>query len=108
MRFLFSSDFCRTSIIYAYCYPGKTGKGNHLYIGYAPYVITSNVQLRLLTKTEFKDADGNSFITDCSRIISLDCKNGHVWLTYMAKNDSGVENACYKYFYIKASDLVGE
>ena len=95
-------------IIYAYCYPGKTGKGNHLYIGYAPYVITSNVQLRLLSKTEFKDADGNSFITDCSRIISLDCKNGHVWLTYMAKNDSGVENACYKYFYIKASDLVGE
>ena len=99
-----SSDFCRMSIIYAYCYPGKgNGQGNHLYIGYAPYVIESNVQLRLLTKTEFKDAGGNSFITDCSRIISLDCKNGHVWLTYMNS-----DNTAYKYFYIKASDLVGE
>lgn len=90
-------------IIYAYCYPGKSGKGNHLYIGYAPYVITSDARLRLLTKVEFKDTDDNSFITDCSRIISLDCKNGHVWLTYMNK-----ENTSYKYFYIKASDLIGE
>ncbi len=91
-------------IIYAYCYPGKdNGKGNHLYIGYVPYIITSDARLRLLTKTEFKDASDNSFITDCSRIISLDCKNGHVWLTYMDSN-----NTAYKYFYIKASDLVGE
>lgn len=90
-------------IIYAYCYPGKSGKGNHLYIGYAPYVITSDARLRLLTKVEFKDTDDNSFITDCSRIISLDCKNGHVWLTYMNS-----DNTNYKYFYIKASDLVGE
>lgn len=86
-------------IIYAYCYPGKS---NHLYIGYAPYAITSDARLRLLTKTEFKDQNGNSFITDCSRIISLDCKNGHVWLTYMSTNN------LYQYFYIKASDLVGE
>lgn len=91
-------------IIYAYCYPGKGDEqGNHLYIGYAPYVIESNARLRLLTKTEFKDAKDNSFITDCSRIISLDCKNGHVWLTYMNS-----DNTAYKYFYIKASDLVGE
>lgn len=90
-------------IIYAYCCPGKSGKGDHLYIGYAPYVITSDARLRLLTKVEFKDTDDNSFITDCSRIISLDCKNGHVWLTYMNK-----ENTNYKYFYIKASDLIGE
>lgn len=90
-------------IIYAYCYPGKSGKGNHLYIGYASYVITSDARLRLLTKVEFKDTDDNSFITDCSRIISLDCKNGHVWLTYMNS-----DNTNYKYFYIKASDLIGE
>ena len=90
-------------IIYAYCYPGKSGKGNHLYIGYAPYIITSDSQLRLLTKIEFKDKEDNSFITDCDRIISLDCKNGHIWLTYMANN-----NTEYKYFYIKASDLVKE
>ncbi len=87
-------------IIYAYCYPGKS---NHLYIGYAPYAITSDARLRLLTKTEFKDQNGDSFITGCSRIISLDCKNGHVWLTYMNE-----DNTSYQYFYIKAADLVGE
>ena len=90
-------------IIYAYCYPGKSKNSNHLYIGYVPYIITSDARLRLLTKTELKNENDESFIEDCSRIISLDCKNGHVWLTYMNS-----DNSTYKYFYIKASDLVGE
>lgn len=89
-------------IIYAYCYPGKT---KQLFLGYASFVIDSNYKVRLLTKTEFKDATGNSFgnFTSCSRIISMDCKNGHLWITFM-----NADSTSYYYFYIKASDLVGE
>ncbi len=89
-------------IIYAYCYPGKT---KQLFLGYASFVIDSNYKVRLLTKTEFKDATGNSFgdFTSCSRIISMDCKNGYLWITFMS-----ADSKSYYYFHIKASDLVGE
>lgn len=89
-------------IIYAYCYPGKT---KQLFLGYASFVIDSDYKVRLLTKTEFKDVTGNSFgnFTSCSRIISMDCKNGHLWITFM-----NADSKSYYYFHIKASDLVGE
>ena len=107
-------------MIYAYCYPGKK---EHLYLGYAQYIIDSNHQVLLLTKNEFKTADndgwGDSFgyFNQCSRIISMELRNGHLWITFM--KDTGTDatggseiskqNAgCYYYFHIKASDLVGE
>lgn len=88
--------------IYAYCYPGKS---KQLYLGFAPYIIDADNHVRLLTKSEFRDNNGNSFgnFTSCSRIISMDLKNNHLWITFM-----NADNSCYYYFHIKASDLVGE
>lgn len=92
----------RTYMIYAYCYPGKARR---IYLGYAPYVIDSTSHIRLYTKREFRDKSGNTFgdFNDCSRIISMDLKNNHLWITFMNGNSTA-----YRYFHIKASDLVGE
>ena len=92
----------RQYIIYAYCYPGRK---KQLYLGYAPIEIDSDYRVNLLTKTEFRDSSGNSFedFTDCSRIISMDCRNDHLWITFMSGN-----SYYYKYFHIKASDLIQE
>ncbi|MGX8716537.1 MAG: hypothetical protein ACSW8C_00935 [bacterium] len=73
-------------LIFAYCYPGKK---QHLYLGYAQYFIDSDYRVRLLTKTIFKaagnDGWGDSFgsFTDCSRILAMDLKEGHLWITFI-------------------------
>ena len=92
----------RQYIIYAYCYPGRK---KQLYLGYAPIEIDSDYRVNLFTKTEFRDSSGNSFgdFKDCSRIISMDCRNDHLWITFMSGN-----SYYYKYFHIKASDLIQE
>lgn len=89
-------------IIYAYCYPGKT---KQCFLGYAPYYVDAENFVHLLTKHEFRDKDNNSFgnFTSCSRIISMDLKNSHLWITFM----NSVSNEYY-YFHILAKDLVGE
>ena len=91
-------------LFYCYCYPGKS---KQLYLGYAPYYIDKkdNYNVVLLTKTEFRDKEGNSFGTfkSCSRIISMDCRNGQLWITWMNK-----DNSMYSVFHIKAEDLIGD
>ena len=92
-------------IIYCYCYPGKT---KQLYLGYAPCWIDANYKVTLGPKCEFRETASqwsNSFgnFTSCARIISMDCKNGHLWITWMNADDTE-----YYYFHIKAKDLVGE
>lgn len=96
-------------LIYCYCYSGKT---KQLYLGYAP-IYVKNDKVRLLTKYEFRASEelwSESFdnFRYCTRIVSLDCKKGHVWITWV---DDGClyGNACsYNYFHILAKDLVGE
>ena len=107
-------------LIYAYCYPGKK---QHLYLGYAQYIIDSNHQLRLLTKCEFKGSGNNGWgdsfgrFTDCSRIISMDLKAGHLWITWV--KDTGIDATSlseanrmaaghFDYFHILVSDLIPE
>ena len=107
-------------MIFAYCYPGKK---QHLYLGYAPYFIDSGYNVRLLTKTVFKAAGNNgwgdsfSLFTNCTRIISMDLKAGHLWITFT--RDTGVDTTGlptservaaghYKYFHILVEDLIQE
>ena len=92
----------RNYIIYAYCYPGKATR---LYLGYACCDVVSNKYVRLRPKYEFRDKDDNTFgnFTDCSRIVSMDLKNGHLWITFM-----NGDSTRYYYFHILAKDLVGE
>ena len=92
---------------YCYCYPGKK---KQLYLGYAPITIDANNKVHLMTKCEFKSPDtsenwGDSFgeFTSCARIISMDCKKGHLWITWLNATDSS-----YKCFHMQAKDLVGE
>ena len=103
-------------MIYAYCYPGKK---EHLYLGYAQYFIDSDYQVRLLSQTEFRDASGNSFgnFTHCSRIISMDLRGNHLWITFVKdtgwdatgqSTDVKQKAGCYYYFHILASDLIQE
>ena len=103
----YTSESGTKYIIYCYCYPGKS---KQLFLGYAPYIISNN-KVQLLTKTEFKSPPtttypmGESFgdFTSCSRIISMDCKNGQLWITWM-----NADNTTYYCFHIAAKDLVGE
>ena len=107
-------------MIYAYCYPGKK---EQLYLGYVQYFVDKYNAVRLLTKMEFKssatDDWGDSFgdLVHCSRIISMDLKNGHLWITFI--KDTGTEAAvdsdtekkaagCYRYFHILVEDLIQE
>ena len=109
-------------MIYAYCYPGKK---EQLYLGYAQYFIDSDHRLRVVSQTEFKDASsGNSFgdFTHCSRIISMDLKNNHLWITFVKDTGWDVNDTetrkfteeekqkagAYYYFHILASDLIQE
>ena len=92
-------------IFYCYCYPGKT---KQLYLGYASYYFDSNNRILLGPKFEFRasasqwsDSFGN--FTSCSRIVSMDCKNGHLWITWM-----NADNTKYYAFHILVKDLVGE
>ena len=92
-------------IIYCYCHPGRT---KQLYFGYAACWVDSSYKVRLGPKCEFRETSSQwsssfSNFTSCARIVSLDCKNGHIWITWMDANDSG-----YYYFHILAKDLVGE
>lgn len=86
----------KTYFIYAYCYPGRT---KDLHLGYAKYTVSDN-HVRLGIKFEFPPF--GKFVS-CSRIISMDLQNGHLWITFM-DSDSTV----YYYFHIKVKDLVGE
>ena len=106
----YTSESGTKYIIYCYCYPGKS---KQLFLGYAPYIISNN-KVQLLTKTEFKSPPsdtsdaylmGESFgdFTSCSRIISMDLKNGQLWITWM-----DADGAKYYAFCIAAKDLVGE
>ena len=106
---LYKSAAGNQYLIYCYCYPGKT---KQLYLGYARvYFVTGPDGARhavLGTKCEFREtADqwSNSFsnFTSCARIISMDCQNGHLWITWM-----NADNSSYYYFHILAKDLVGE
>ena len=103
----YTSPSGKRYFIFAYCYPGKK---THAYIGYCTYSINSSNFVHLNTKVILKSPDsgdnwGDSFssLTDCSRIISLDVKNGYVWMSWM-----NADNSKYYYFYIKASDLIPE
>ena len=86
-------------IIYAYCYPGKS---KQLILGAARYYIDKDKHLHLMTKTEFRDKDGNSFgtLTNCDRLVFMDIKNGHLWLAWMA---SYLE---VYYMYVNAQDVI--
>ena len=73
------------TIFYAYCYPGVAKK---MFFGYAKYIIDSNTfTVHLQTKVEFSDgwfeSTYNQF-NDCSRIISMDCKNNQLWISWMS------------------------
>jgi hypothetical protein len=87
-------------IIYAYCYPGKK---THLILGTARYGFDSDNNIHLLTKREFVDKDGNSFgnLTNCSRIIFMDVKNGYLWIVF-----ASVDNRTFYYFCIPAQDVI--
>ena len=56
---------------------------------------------------QWSDSFGD--FTVCSRIVSMDCKNGNLWITWL---DDGLrfngELCRFNYFYIKAKDLIGE
>ena len=91
------------------CYPGKT---KQLYLGYARvYFVSDPDDVRhavLGPKCEFRETASqwsSSFgnFTSCARIISMDCQNGHLWITWLNAN-----NNSYYYFHIQAKDLVGE
>ena len=116
----YTSPSGRHYLIYAYCYPGKK---THLYLGYGQYIVDSNYNVRLLTQTEFKAAGnsgwGDSFgaFTDCTRIISMDLKNGHLWITFSKETGidatgQSLENRQaayhYNYFHILVTDLIKE
>lgn len=107
-------------MIYAYCYPGKK---EQLYLGYVQYFVDKDNAVRLLTKMEFKSSTeddwGDSFgdLVHCSRIISMDLKNDHLWITFIKDTDTevAVDNdsekkaaGCYRYFHILVKDLIQE
>ena len=93
-------------VIYCYCYPGKEPQ---LYLGYARYWINSDNKIMLGSKCEFRKSPDQwsesiaDCFTSCSRIISMDCRAGHLWITWMNE-----DNSKYHYFHILAKDLVGE
>ncbi len=100
----YTSDSGNKYIIYCYCYPGKS---KQLVLGYAPYYISNN-KVHLLTKTEFSPPPTNNVhieggFASCSRIISMDLKNGQLWIQWI-NADSTKEYS----FHIAAKDLVGE
>ena len=74
----------------------------------------ANHEVRLLTKIEFKEAGnsgwGDSFggFTNCDRIISMDLRGGHLWITFMGNENSQGDSSGYYYFHIKVSDLIKE
>ena len=83
-----------------------------MYLGYAPIYVKDG-KVHLLTKCEFRASEepwSDSFgdFRYCTRIVSLDCKNGHVWITWV-DDCCWFGDACqYNYFHILAKDLVGE
>ncbi|MDR0646959.1 MAG: hypothetical protein LBF43_00790 [Puniceicoccales bacterium] len=87
-------------IIYAYCYPGKK---THLVLGVARYGLDAGNNVRLLTKREFVDSSGNSFgnLTNCSRIIFMDVKNGYLWIVF-----ASVDNKSFYYCCIPAQEVI--
>lgn len=103
----YTSPSGKRYFIFAYCYPGKK---THAYIGYCTYSINSSNFVHLNTKTILRApnsdddwSDSFSFLTNCSRIISLDVKNNLVWMTWMS-----ADNTTYYCCAIKASNLIPE
>lgn len=74
-------------IIYAYCYPGKK---RQCVLGYASYSIDVNGRIKLHTKREFCDKNGNSFppLTNCARIIDMTYRDLELWITWVTSNES--------------------
>ncbi|MDR0393430.1 MAG: hypothetical protein LBH52_04355 [Puniceicoccales bacterium] len=89
-------------IIYAYCYPGRK---THLVLGVARYRLDANNNVHLLTKREFVDKDGNSFspLTDCSRLLFMDVKNGYLWIVFFNTGRSAYRTIC-----ISAQDVINQ
>ncbi|MDR1254830.1 MAG: hypothetical protein LBJ78_02240 [Puniceicoccales bacterium] len=68
-----------------------------------PDRLDSNNNVHLLTKREFMGTDGNSFdsLTDCSRFLFMDVKNGHLWLVFF-----NVDRDVYWTVCILAQDII--
>lgn len=101
--------FYKDYMFYAYCYPGRAQR---LILGYAPWWISDNPddqhpQFHLGTKINFVKTDGSSFCSEannCSRILSLECRNGHVWIIWASQESSS--GVTFYYFHAKAEDLI--
>lgn len=94
----------RKYIIYCYCYPGNK---RYLYLGYASYVVRKNSQgipkVCLLTKTE------KCISKTCNRIFHMDCRNGHLWITWIGgKSQTDNDDSTYYYYHIKTDELIQE
>jgi hypothetical protein len=89
-------------IIYAYCYPGNK---THLILGVARYRLDASNNVHLLTKREFVDKDGNSFgnLTDCSRLLFMDVKNGYLWIVFFNTDRNVYRTVC-----ISAQDIINQ
>lgn len=99
----YHSSSGKNYFIFAYCYPGKK---KQLYLAYAQYIVDSDHKVRLTTKTYLSSGSwGDSFgnLTSCSRIISMDLSNGHLWICFMNEDDTEV-----RYFHVLAKDLILE
>lgn len=99
----YTSPSGKNYIIYCYCYPGKERK---LYLGYAQYAVRKNSngtpKVCLLTKCE------RCVSTTCNRIFHMDCKNDHLWITWIGGSSSSTDDSTYYYYHIKASELIQE
>lgn len=100
----YTSGGGRKYIIYCYCYPGKERR---LYLGYASYVVRKNskgfYKVCLLTKTE------KCISKTCNRIFHMDCRKGHLWITWIGgKDQKNNDDSTYYYYHIKADELIQE
>ena len=84
-------------IFYSYYYPG--GGDGKIHFGYAPVNIRPDNGVDFLTKVDLSDLVKNIPFDKCTRIVSMDIKNGHLWLTWM--NDTA-PNAEPKFYVFHA------
>jgi hypothetical protein len=92
-------DIGNNRIVFAYCCPSQS---KSLVLGIAQYRLT-NGALRVLFQKEFANGEDDSLgnnLADCSRIISMEAKAGHLWITFMS-----AENTTYYYFHVRTKDL---
>lgn len=101
----YTSPLGKNYIIYCYCYPRKEER--ELYLGYAQYAVRKNSngkpKVCLLTKCE------RCVSTTCNRIFHMDCKNDHLWITWIGgSSSSSKDDSTYYYYHVKASELIEE